>query len=225
MIGPCEPWVTAEDLTDLCPEPTPEQSGLIAALCEEASQVAFALLGRKFPGPCTATVRPVLRGDCCHPCGSSAAIPLHNPVVTIDEVKINGEAVDDWHLRAGHVLHRNTGAWPGSQKVYLADTEADTFSIRYTFAAQPPALAKRAAAEIVREAWNTGTVDPRLYLPPGTTSATRQGMSISADPEHQPQYPVLLQAISAFNPTHSEYPAEVFDPDPTWDLVVVTLPG
>lgn len=225
MIGPCEPWVTDEDFADdprLCRAVGSGDD--LTDLYVEASQMAFAALGRKYPGPCQATVRPVLRGSCCSPCSGPSAIPLHNPVVSIDEVRVDGEVVTDWHLRQGHILHRNTGSWPTTQKVYLADTEPDTFSIAYTFAAQPPLVARRAALEIAVNLWNVGWPSTAVdgALPAGTVAVSRQGMTETIDPERQASYPVLLQAVALLNPSHSEFPSEFIDGDPTWDLVVVS---
>jgi hypothetical protein len=219
--GPCTPWITAEDIgadDRVCGEPSDE---VLASLAAESSEKAYILLGRKFAGPCTATVRPVLRGEgCCSPCGSSE-IALHNPVISIDEVLIDGELVTDWYVRDGYILCRNRRDWPSGQRLDLPTTDARTFAITYTFAEVPPESARQVALEIAVMTWIERQTNPAYALPVGTTSVSRQGMSLTIDPERAVEYPMLAQAIATFNPNHELIPADVYWGDPPWDLVVV----
>lgn len=225
-LGPCTPWVSASEVLAAiaCDPPESAEDATLAALVEEANETAYALLGRRFPGPCEAVVRPVLRGECWDG-RRSAQIPLNMPVVAVTEVKVDGAVVTDWHLRDGYLLCRNTGYWPTSQKVYLPDTDDDTFSVAYSFGPTPPALAVRCALEIAVKGWEGRLADPAYALGPGVTSASSQGLTVQIDPEKAASYPVTLQAVATFNPDGSWVPADVYPGDPDWDLLVVSLPA
>lgn len=60
VVGPCEPWTSAEDLEACCGTEIPPNADFPAAV-DYASQVMFGLSGRQFPGACERVLRP------CHP--------------------------------------------------------------------------------------------------------------------------------------------------------------
>jgi hypothetical protein len=76
--GPCEPWVTADDVAAVCGEAGSEGSNAAAydTVAQEASQILFELSGRLYNGGCEQTVRPCRKpcpywglGACGYPLG------------------------------------------------------------------------------------------------------------------------------------------------------------
>jgi hypothetical protein len=107
------------------------------------------------------------------------------PVREIDEIKIDGDVVDPslytlWKRR--YVTRLDDGHWPYQQNLTLADTEDGTFSISYTYGADPPEIGIAAAAQLGCEIYNAcanggaGAID--CALPAGVTRVTRQGITI-----------------------------------------------
>ncbi len=235
LVGPCEPYITAAELVaddracDIVAGP--DVDDIVAQVNSEL----FVLLGYQFPGVCTATVRPT--ADCFDPwpfdewgvyggCGDCHdAIPLAFPIVEIIEVRVDGVVLtypDDWAVRDHFELVRLGGKdWPRAQNIYAANTATDTFSITYTFGAPVPALVKRAAKEFAVNTWlefsRTGN-----RLPVNTTSANRQGLSLSLDKDRNDTGSNLLaQALALYNPNNQRMLSRVWSPDSEWTLNVV----
>jgi hypothetical protein len=236
MAGPCTPYATGAELVaaddcDLVDE------AAAAVFVERASQVLYALTGRQFPNGCQRTVRPV-RGECCPghagwgPWGGSACnepIPLVAPVRSVDSVLIDGQAFTDYHVRNSRLLVRHDGEpWPATQKLHLPDTEVDTFSITYTFGAATPDILRAATIELALQFHAESGTGGRNTLPKGTTSASRQGISIQMQQdietarERGPSLPSVMTALASFNPENRRHQSAVWSPDNTWDLVTVS---
>ena len=242
MNGPCTPYVTGADwdyLPELCDASvSPEDALLYSA---RSSAAVYVLLGRQFPGACTATVRPRRAADACCPssfagalygdggCGGDA-IELHDPVRSITAIKIDGELFTGWHVENGHTLVRGDGkAWPSTQHMGRPDTEEGTFSITYVFGAPTPDDVVLAAAEYAAYLYASDhPAGGKLAYPAGTDSVSRQGQSVStrrdADRARQagPSLPNLMSAIAAYNPANQRLPPDAYSPDDAWELVVVT---
>ena len=102
------------------------------------------------------------------------------PVRDVTEVKIDGDVVDPttYRLFNDRYLQRlDNGRWPVRQNLTLADTEDGTFSVTYTYGADPPALGVAAAASIACELYKECAGDT-CVLPKGVTRVTRQGITI-----------------------------------------------
>lgn len=112
------------------------------------------------------------------------------PVVEVTEVKIDGAVlptdeyrVDDWRylVRLPDPDDERPG-WPCCQDLALADTEADTWSVTYTYGADPPAGGVHAAARLGCElalACNPEAVAAgQCRLPMNVSSVVRQGVSM-----------------------------------------------
>ena len=98
----CTPWATIADLGSPCDDYTIDTSLLEDSL-QIASDVLFHLSGQRFPGECEATIRPCgyRTPESCgclssRTCACSAVSELHlpGPVVSVDEVKIDGAVLD-----------------------------------------------------------------------------------------------------------------------------------
>lgn len=103
------------------------------------------------------------------------------PVAVVLEVKIDGDLLDPSAYRVDEeqFLTRIDGdAWPACQDLELADTEPDTFSVRFTSGtAIPPggaAAAAKYACELARS-WCGHDCE----LPSRVSSITRQGVTLS----------------------------------------------
>lgn len=207
-FGTCgDPWVTGDELAaclGLGDEGDPIK---LDAAVETASSVLFDLSGRLYPGVCQRTVRPcydpcgcgwgqVLSrghlvgwnggrwtndcGDRCG-CGVQRRVRLAGiPIRSITQVKIDGVALspDEYRLDAGGWLSRVNGGWPICQATGLADTEPGTFSVTYTWGAEPPSTGRDAAlalASQLYQACSGGDCD----LPGNIQNLSRQGISFA----------------------------------------------
>jgi hypothetical protein len=200
-VGPCEQWVTAEEVAECCGiEYGSDTEEALEAAAEAASSVLFALSVSLWRGTCgPVTVRPCGSGISCYVPGRSDRIracgcaPLSEvllpgyPVLEIGQVKLDGEvlAPGEYRLDDRRKLVRLADAdgdaqrWPACQRMDLADTEERTFSVTYYYGIAPPALGVAAASqlgcELYRSCTNGGS---ECALPTGTTRITRQGITI-----------------------------------------------
>lgn len=178
--GPCEAWATSSDLCSPCDDYALD-SVLVDDALDIASEVLYVLSGRQFPGVCSETIRPVF-------CGSRKEIKLTSPVVEVTEVKVDGEVLvegTDYRVDDYSKLRRlDDEVWPGSQDLDLEDTEEDTFSVTYSFGAEPPDSGVKAAAVLACEI--VLACQPELAgqcrLPKNVTSVTRQGVTTTKQP-------------------------------------------
>jgi hypothetical protein len=122
----------------------------------------------------------MLCDSCLIACDPSLVKLAGVPVREVSEVLIDGDILADTEYRIfndRYLQRLNNARWPRSQNLTLADTEDHTFSITYTYGADPPSLGVAAAAQIGCELWkqcDAGT----CALPSGVTRVTRQGITI-----------------------------------------------
>lgn len=64
-LGPCESWVTAEEVAACCGVDVGTDTSVLDAAAVEASMALFELSGRQFPGACSQTTRPCSDGCGC----------------------------------------------------------------------------------------------------------------------------------------------------------------
>ena len=85
-----------------------------------------------------------------------------------------------WKSR--YLSRLDDGHWPYGQNLTLADTEEGTFSISYTYGADPPELGMAAAAQLGCQLYTACDPDQQssaeCVLPTGVTRVTRQGITI-----------------------------------------------
>ena len=195
----CTPWATIADLGSPCDDYTIDTSLLEDSL-QIASDVLFHLSGQRFPGECEATIRPCgyRTPESCgclssRSCACSAVSELHlpGPVVSVDEVKIDGAVLDSARYRVDDYrmlvyLPESDSAerqgWPCCTRLDLADTEEDTWSITYTYGQNPPIGGIRAAAVLACELTLGVPAGDREPMPAPETShqsITRQGVSMA----------------------------------------------
>lgn len=106
-------------------------------------------------------------------------------IVTVDEVKIDGVALDasDYRLDERRLVVRTDGGWwPCCQDLTLADTETGTWSVTVTYGRPAPALLRYAAGVLACE-FVKAVVDPSAcQLPKNTVSVVRQGITMEMLP-------------------------------------------
>lgn len=251
MGGPCQPYITGDQISgypNVCAVPASEDGPDFDAIADAASEVIYVLTGMQFPGTCRATVRPVRRHHdrasvtllgTARPAwpggffGCGDEIPLHDPIFVDDTnpitVKIDGEPFTDFYVRDGYKLVRSDDhPWPSRNQLNLADTEEGTFSITYSFGTPAPNVVKRAALTLGVEYAREDMRDPRTRLPPGTRTASRDGLSVGLDTEVDrirtagSAIPDIAAVMGTFNPTNNRMPTLIYSPDHEWDLVVVS---
>lgn len=207
MAVPCSDWITGEDVAECCSVETSDGAIFDSVATEASSLLfelsgrQFAgLCGPRTVRPecdsCYCGAQVLSRGhvigpwdygyplslcDSCLVACSPSRIKLAGyPVREITEVKIDGVVVaaseyNLWNSR--YVTRLNDARWPIAQDLTLADSEEGTFSISYSYGADPPALGVRAAAQLACELYKACT-NEACALPSGTTRITRQGVTI-----------------------------------------------
>jgi hypothetical protein len=102
------------------------------------------------------------------------------PVREITEVLIDGDVLPDTEYRIWknrYLTRLEDARWPIRQNLTLPDTDDGTFSITYTYGADPPAIGVEAAAQLGCELYKECN-NQACALPKGTTRVTRQGITI-----------------------------------------------
>lgn len=152
------------------------------------------------------------------------------PIREIIAVKINGVvlAADEYRLDYNRDLIRMRDTaepnrqllWPGCQILDLPDTEQGTWSVTYTWGADPPWQAVEAAKELACEiykACDDGSAE--CLLPSGVTRVTRQGVTVersvlaAALSQGSLGLPMCDLFLGAYNPNRIERRAAVWSPD------------
>jgi len=186
----CSRWVEAEDLpTDCVCNITDDD--VIDDVLDGVSDILTMLSGFAYYGVCTErTIRPC-RGCWCGACPGCCeidSIPLRGPVVSVDEVKIDGVVIapSEYMLLSRNRLMRvstdgaRRASWPQNQHVWAEDTEVGTFSITYSFGHDPlPYFARAAAIELACDLLKTLTPNSKSRLPANATNVFFQGTQVS----------------------------------------------
>jgi hypothetical protein len=122
-----------------------------------------------------------LCGGCLVACSPSLVKLSGYPVREITEVLINGVALvagTDYRLYNSRYLMRlDDGHWPWAQDLTLPNSEDNTFSVTYSYGADPPSLGVSAAAQLACEIYRACSGES-CALPAGVTRIQRQGITI-----------------------------------------------
>ncbi len=207
MAGPCSPWLTGDDVIECCNAETTspflfdvvaeqasdllfEISGrLYAGECGprtvrpecDSCYCGYQVLSRGYViGPWDYGYPLMLCDSCLVACDPSLIKLAGVPIREVSEVKINGDVVnpDEYRVFNDRYLQRlNSVRWPVSQNLTLPDTDENTFSITYTYGADPPSLGLAAAGQIACELFKV-CENGTCQLPTGVTRITRQGVTI-----------------------------------------------
>lgn len=197
--GPCTPWIDGSDLFSCAPcsgiADEDQDDDLADAMALAASEALYVASGGRFPGVCTQTIRPCHSGrgcSCARSCGCSGVDELRLPgfpVVSVDEVVVDGETLDaglyqvlDWK---DLVLLRPTPGtrttWPCCQDLALPSTEVGTFEVTFSFGLDVPQLGVMAARALACD-WYRGCSggDTDCSTPaPQVTTRNTQGTTLT----------------------------------------------
>jgi hypothetical protein len=182
---------------------------------QEACEFLYVASGYQYPGICTSTVRPCTPdcgclSDGCWSCAPPYnVVKLYEPVVEIQSVTVNGEALaaSEYRLYDRRYLQKTVGGWPW-QNLILPPGEVGTWTVTFTHGAAPP-LAGVLAAQDLACRISAGGVD--CTLPPHVVSLARQGVNQVFDPA---QSGVLsIPSVSSFLQAFGYGEARVWSPD------------
>lgn len=184
----CAPWATSGDVCAPCID-NADVDDIIENQLQVASDILFLLSGRRWPGVCSDTVRPCARpmcgGSLSCACGGLSVVKLGPNLQAVSQVKLDGDVLlagTDYRVDTEHdelvKLRSTRNSWPCCQRLDLADTEDDTFSVTYTFGSAPPSGGVAAAAELACELALSCT-GGNCRLPKRVQSITRQGVTIA----------------------------------------------
>lgn len=223
--GPCVQWIDAADVAAVCDAIAGSDPSVYDSYAQAASDTLYALSGRQFPGLCETTVRPcecrTCPPDACCGCCHLSRVKLAGwPVRAVTEVLIDGAEVSGWWLDGHKWLVRGPDengrrqTWPGCQRLDLPDTEQDTFSVTYSYGADPPEAGLLAAAELACQI-ATAATGGECALPPGTTRVTRQGITVDLDKAMTAlmSLPLVSLFLETVNPTGARRRSSAWSPD------------
>lgn len=193
----CTPWAATSDV--YAPYDSLD-AGLLGECLDAASWILYVLTKYRWPGICQETLRPCRTARPCSawPCscvGLSEWVIPNQPVTQVTQVKLDGVVLDTakYRLDNNRVLvylpadGDERQVWPSCQRLDLADTEDDTWSVTYNWGATPPTAGKLAAAVLGGELAlsRDASTASRCRLPQRITSLTRQGVTMAvADPQN-----------------------------------------
>lgn len=190
LSGPCEDWVTADDVFECgsCASITSaDQDWALATLAASgASRVLYLLSGRRYPGICDSTVRPY-DCSCGHDrCGCPSVEEIElvpGPVLGIAQVLVDGTAVaaTAYEIHDERWLVRSDGLnWPRRQDLSADPTSAvATFQVRFFHGTNPPDDGVQAARLLACEMYQAcASGAGSCALPADIQTLTRQGIQI-----------------------------------------------
>lgn len=119
-------------------------------------------------------------GDDCG-CDGTPALRLPGPVVSIEDITIDGDVLDPSAYRIDNdrlLVRMDGGAWPTCQNMSASGGE-DTWSITYTRGTPVPVGGQVAAGLLANELAKAACNDKSCGLPQRVQSITRQGVTIA----------------------------------------------
>jgi hypothetical protein len=239
-------WITGEDAAECCGIDVGSDTTLLDHAAAAAVDVLFELSGRQFAGEQgPVLVRPVPRCRCprpwygphadgipfAHRCtqGCLSVVTLSGyPVREIIEVRIDGDVVDastyrlDYSrdlVRLSDPASSTRRVWPTGQRLDLAHTEVGTWSVSYTWGADPPPVAQDAASELACQIYRACAGLGNCQIPQGTTRVTRQGVTIdrtaiaAAIKAGTLGLPMVDTFLATYNPNGVQRRTAVWSPD------------
>ena len=241
--SPCqEMWASRADLeaaSDCLTGLTDDQKDDIIT---QASLVLYILLGRQFGGECTSTVRPT--SEIAHrglPASVNYvgvpwvldgpvfthfvdAIPLQFPVISVDEVKVDGVVLDASHytvMDQQYLVRLDVDGgrcWPISNDLSKPTTEIGTWEITYTHGFAIPIDVKDAVIEMACDIAK-GIAGRSSALPANATTVSRRGVNVNLQravdgaKDSGTLLPSVSKVIATYNPTMERMPAFFWSPE------------
>lgn len=119
--------------------------------------------------------------DTCS-CGVIEEAYLPAPVISVDQVKVDGSTLDvsAYNLRDYRILQRiDGGLWPICNDLTKADTEVGTWSVTLTIGEPVPTLGQVAVGELACQFIKLLTNDKSCALPKPVQQLVRQGVTMN----------------------------------------------
>lgn len=194
----CAPWITEDRLCCADPSNPDDCTGVEIPLefkwtndelILAASNILFARTCYRYPGACQITIWPCQDCRCgCHPCAcgtwSILELPTDFPILSVDEVRLNGVAMNpaDYRLDRSQWIVRMDGEhWPSCNSFGLPNTDAVEIQVDATVGREPPIELQMAVADLVCEIKRACNNDETCALPPHVRSIARRGVEIEID--------------------------------------------
>lgn len=136
--------------------------------------------------------------DCS--CGPICEVRLPGPVTEVTEVNIGGTLLTDFKVQGNNLVYTGTDEcpFPSCQNLAAGVGEPDTFAVTYYNSYRPDGLAAYAAGIMAMEFAKACTGSGKCRLPAGTTSVSRQGVSIEVAGGSFPGGVVGIREVDAF---------------------------
>lgn len=166
--------------------------------------------------------RPLTR-TCC--CGGPSQVTLgRGPILEIIEVTVDGAVLDPacyrtddykWLIRLPD-LDGTPASWPTWQRMDLPPTEADTWSVLFSYGGMPPPEGVRAAARLAGEL-ALDRCGGACDLPANLSSASRENLQFTLAAIPDDAWEAMPRSVRAFvataNPNNLQRSARLFSPD------------
>jgi len=131
-------------------------------------------------------------GKVCGCSPVSSVVLAGVPIREITDVTIDGVSLDpdEYGIMEPNQLVRLRDitepkrrlVWPGCQIIDLPETEEGTFSVSYTYGADPPQAGRTAAAYLACEIFRGCGTSGECSLPANVTRAVREGLTLESTP-------------------------------------------
>lgn len=136
-------------------------------------------------------------------CSTMCEISLRAPVGRIEEIKVDGVALDlaDFRLDNGHIIvwqGEGECPMPASQNLSLPDTAEGTFSITYLNAYPVDGMGAQAVALLAMEFAKACQPKGKCALPRGVTDVVRNGLTFSVQVGLFPNNQTGIDTVDAF---------------------------
>lgn len=198
---------------------TPDDDDLLGEALDSASDELAKLSGMRFVGrKVVSGYRPKLPCSC-----GPACISLVSPVVSIQEVKVDGVVLSssEWRLE-GNLLHRvgtnySRRSW-GRQNLNAPATAENTVSVSYTWGHEITDLEKFACIELACDLIRAWTVSGGRTLM-GVSTISGGGVSITRDEDEDQiregggALPLVSRFLARWNPREDSMFPAVFSPE------------
>jgi len=158
-------------------------------------------------------------GSCS--CGPLETTMLPGPVNQILEVKVDGTPLPSSAYRVDNfreLIRLDGGRWPICQNMAAADDQPNTWSVTAVIGQEVPAAGQLAVGELIVEIANS-ICGQACKLPAGTTTVTRQGITVDVLSLQDLLKQGLLGLrfsdifVATYNPNHLRAAPLVFDVD------------
>lgn len=196
----CAAWITVDDLccagdssVENC-DPQGQPVPLVFPWTDEeiilaASNILYARTCYRFPGECEVTIWPCVDCRCQrHPCAcgtySYLKLPTDYPVLSVEEVSVDGVVVDPLNYRIDrnqYIVRIDGEHWPLCNSFDLPNTGASEIRVEATVGRPVPIELRMACADLACELKKACNGSEECQLPANVRSLVRRGVEIEVE--------------------------------------------